>query len=116
MWARHFEIALGLWLVASPFIFLPDGTRLEWLHDFILATVLIVVPLFAYRESLRRIHLLLVLPALWLIGRGWLIAVTSGATPESQNHLLVGLVLAMLAIIPSHAARPPPAWEAGARG
>jgi len=110
MWARHFEIALGLWLVTSPFVFAADGSRALWIHDFTCGAALIVVPLLCYRHAWRRAHLVLLALAAWLAGYGWVLAFGGDPTPASQNHLVVGLLVAMLAIVPSRAATPPDSW------
>jgi hypothetical protein len=47
----------------------------------------------------------------WLIAYGR-IAGGIDPTPASQNHVLVGLLLAMLAIVPSMCLEPPQAWRA----
>ena len=122
MWSRDAEIMFGCWLAASPFLFQhgPDETLL-WINDFVTATAVIVFGLCSYYRPLRYAHLLTVAAGLWLVGFGWASS-TPPASPAYQNHILVGLMLLMLDIIPSNASQPTASWqryferESGARG
>jgi len=111
MWARDMELALAFWLAVSPFVLgHPDGQLSLWVNDFTCATLVGVLALLAYHRGLRRIHLLELVVAAWLVGFGW-VSARDGATPASQNQVLVGLLLAMFAIVPSEASRPPRSWR-----
>ena len=59
-----------------------------------------------------RAHLATVAVALWLIAFGYL-AGGVAAPPWAQNDVIAGLVLLMLAIVPTRALDPPPAWRPG---
>jgi len=110
MWARHMEFALALWLAMSPFVFRhPGGELALWLHDFAAASVLATLSLVSHWRPLRRAHLLSLALATWLIVAGWWQSQGTGLHPPPayQNWLLVGLLLAMFAIVPSEASRPP---------
>jgi hypothetical protein len=110
-WARDMEVALALWLAVSPFVLRHPAGSSSWIHDLGCASLLLVLALLSYGRRTRRAHLLELLLAAWLIGKGWMDA-ADAATAASQNHVIVGLVLAMLAIVPTEANRPPRGWRA----
>jgi hypothetical protein len=111
MWARDLEFTLALWLAASPFVFRHPPEQPElWRTDFISAGLIALLSLASYAPRLRRAHLLELAVAAWLVGYGWSSAL-EGHAPANQNHITVGLLLGMLAIVPSHASAPPPRWR-----
>jgi len=115
MWARNLELAFGLWLALSPFVFgHPGEAALLWTNDLACAAVIVVLALASYARRWRRVHLGQLVVAAWLIGFGW-VSAHETATPASQNHILVGLLLAMFAIVPSRASEPPLPWRDAAR-
>lgn len=111
MWARVVEVMLGCWLVVSPFIF---HHTLEqpalWINDLSCGFAVIALALFSFWHPARQVHLVLCGVALWLIGFGFL-ASPPPAPPALQNHILVGLLLLMFAIIPNGASLPPRPWR-----
>lgn len=107
MWPRYVEVMLGLWLAVSPFVFAHGSRQALWVWDFTTSAILIVVPILAHLERLRRVHLLLLLPAGALVLRGWLQTQSGPHDAASQNHIVVGLLVLMIAIIPSPASLPP---------
>jgi len=70
--------------------------------------------LLSFAPGFRYAHLLTAAVALWLVGFGYF-GGGAGPPPALQNDLLVGLTLLMLAILPSEAHLPPPAWRDLAR-
>lgn len=110
MWPRIVELMLGLWLAASPFIFGHDSSEPGyWCADFAAAMIVVVCSLLSYWEPTRHAHLGTVLVGLGLIGFGFL--VPAPAPAAAQNEIIVGLILAMLAIIPNEASEPPRQWR-----
>lgn len=109
MWARVVEVMLGCWLAVSPFVFRhgPD-TRDLWTTDLACAAIIVTLALLSFAPRLRRAHLGQLAVAAWLVGFGY----TGEGAPAHQNQIVVGLLLAMLAIVPSEASRPPPSWRA----
>jgi hypothetical protein len=110
MWARVIEVMLGLWLVVSPFIFQHSAeSRNLWVNDLTCGFATVTLALFSFWRPLRYAHLAIGGIAVWLIGFGFLAG--HPAPPASQNQILVGLLLAMFAIIPNEANLPPEPWR-----
>jgi O-antigen ligase len=111
MWPRVVEVMLGLWLAASPFIFRhPPDQKALWVRDLACALVVVCLALPSFWRRTRRAHLGILAVGAYLA----LSAFLSDANPPPaalQNDLIVGIVLLMLAILPSEATLPPPAWR-----
>ncbi len=110
MWARVIEVMLGCWLAVSPFIFhhARDDTLL-WTADWVAAALVAVLACLSYWPPTRRAHLLTIVVALGMVAAGWM--QDRPVPPGWQNHILLGLVLLMTAIVPNHAADPPRGWR-----
>ena len=113
MWPRVVEVMMGLWLAASPFIFRhPPDQEALWVRDFLCALAVISLGLLSFWRRARRAHLGILAVGAYLV----LAAFLSDASPPPaalQNDLLVGVVLLMLAILPSEASLPPRSWREG---
>jgi peptidoglycan/LPS O-acetylase OafA/YrhL len=110
MWARNFEFMLGVWLVFSPFIFQatnpPDAVVVA---DFACGAVVCIVALVAYWPQTGKLHLLN-----GVIGAGLVAyAFMAGAPPPPyhQNHVVWGLLVLMICIVPNRADEPPRSWQ-----
>lgn len=111
MWARVVEVMLGCWLAVSPFVFRHSADeRWLWTNDFACAFAVVALALLSYWPPLKHAHLATGAVALWLMGFGYF-ASPHPLAPALQNDLLVGLLLAMFAIIPNEANLPPQAWR-----
>lgn len=111
MWPRDIEAMLGCWLLLSPFIFAhPAEQPAWWINDMASGSAIVTCALAAYWRPLKRIHLVSVAVALWLIGYGYFSP--TPAAPAMQNDIVLGLLVGTLAIIPSEADRPPEPWRA----
>jgi hypothetical protein len=116
MWSRVVEVMLGCWLLVSPFVFAHSGEHVAWwIVDFVAGCAVIACGLMSYAQSLRFAHLVTIATALGLIGfaAAHALALPADATaipPALQNHVVLGLLLVMLAVIPNHASDPPPSW------
>lgn len=112
MWPRHAEFMLACWLALSPFVFRHDpAAHALWWNDFTCAAAAAVLAVLPHWHRARRVHLLLIPVGLWLMAYGRLHATPEGLAPAYQNHIMVGLLLVMFAIIPSRSAEPPRAWR-----
>jgi SPW repeat len=110
MWPRVIEILIACWLAASPFVFGHfEQSRSLWLNDFICAVLIAACALLSFSKRWRRMHLVELMVAAWLLGFGYL--ASSEPLPDLQNNILVALVVMMIAIIPSEANQPPRAWR-----
>lgn len=107
MWARVVEFMLACWLAVSPFVFGHGERTFLWVNDFACAALIATFSLASFVRP--RLHLGNLAVALWLV-----VAVFVGAdappSPARQNHMVFGLLLGMVAIVPSHASTPPTAW------
>jgi hypothetical protein len=110
MWARVIEILMAAWLAASPLIFRhsPDA-RLLWVTDLSCALGVAIFSILSFRPELSKLHLLNLAAACWLLGVG-AFAAPSPPPPALQNEVMIGLLLLMFAIVPSHASDPPRSW------
>ena len=110
MWPRVVEITLGLWLMSSPFIFQHGPhSRFLWSNDLTSGFCVAALAILSFWRPLCHIHLGIVVIGVWLIGFG-LVSASAHSTPASQNHIVLGLLLLMFAIIPNRASLPPARW------
>jgi hypothetical protein len=110
MWSRVIEIMLGFWLLASPFIFGFAEYETKVLASDLLCGLLVIVSGFlSYLNRTKQTHFLTLIIAFGLIIFGY--SAGYPAPPPAQNHIIVGLLLAMFAIIPSRTNELPEAWR-----
>ncbi|SRR5690606_22550319 len=110
MWPRVTECMLGCWLLISPFVFRYEDQPLGWwINDYAVGLAVIGLGLMSYWRPTRRIHLLTVLLAIWLVLYGRF-GHQYPFPPTAQNYITLGFLLMMLAIIPSRASEPPAEW------
>lgn len=107
MWARMLEVVLGVWLILGPFIFAGEPP-LAWPR--VGGLTVLTFTLLSFYAKLEKIHLANAAVAVGLLGLA-LLHPTSPPPPAVQNQVVVGLLLLMLAVIPSHASRPPREWR-----
>ncbi|WP_323379662.1 SPW repeat domain-containing protein [Stieleria sedimenti] len=112
MWGRVVEIMTAVWLAISPFVFRVQGSESFVLIDSLVALLVAILAGLSYWHPTRHAHLLnlVVASGLTLWGRFAEIP----PPPIHQNHIVVGLFLLMIAIIPNDASRPPLAWRSSA--
>lgn len=96
---------LAFWLALSPFIFAHE----LFVHDFTIAFLIALFSLLSFHERLEKMHLCNLMIAAWLIGSAFSasIPLPSGL----QNHLIIGILLTLFGIVPSHSHLPPKAWR-----
>lgn len=108
MWARVIEIMTAVWLGYSPFIFREEGsTSLIWI-DFCLGLAIADLAGLSYWPPTRHAHLITLAIAGGLVIYGRFAELPP--TPAQQNHVVVGLFLLMIAVVPNHASQPPRQW------
>ncbi len=109
MWGRIVEIMTAVWLAVSPFVFdVQSNLTLLW-TDLGIALVVWTLSGLSYWHPTRHAHLLIVLVSIGLIL--WGRFAIAPPPPIHQNHIVVGLFLLMIAIIPNDASRPPRSWR-----
>jgi len=107
MWPRVVECMLGCWLLVSPFVFrYGDQNNAWWVNDQIVGLAIITFGLMSYWRPTRRMHLLTLVAALWLVLFGRF-GHEHPFPPAAQNYITLGFLLMMIAIIPNEASRPP---------
>jgi hypothetical protein len=110
MWPRLCELLLAAWLAASPFVLGHwPADRTLWLNDLVCAGLIAACALLSLNARWRYAHLGELLVALWLLGFGY--AARPEPLPALQNDILVALVLAMFAVIPTQSNDPPESWR-----
>jgi hypothetical protein len=111
MWARTVEFMLACWLAVSPFIFhYPSEDRFLWVSHLSCAFFTALFSLLSFSDRLRKIHYLNLIVATWLWFSGY-DNFPALALPPQENSVAIGLLLLMLAMVPSHAHLPPRSWE-----
>ena len=112
MWARIIEFILAIWLVNSHRVFYyPPGDDFFWISDLLCGSLVASFALFSFVKRLEKIHLCSFAVALWLIGIGFFGSSTFPPPFALQKELIVGLLLAGFAIVPSHSSKPPKGWR-----
>ena len=109
-WPRLLELALGVWLLLSASTLGHAGqTELE-AADRIAGGATLVVVLLSLIRRLRLVRVGTLVVAVGLVAWAWLSFPRPGPA-GAQNQLLVGLVLGLLAFVPTEWNRPPPSWR-----
>src|SRR6056297_3661531 len=106
MWPRVVEIMTACWLALSPFIFRTQSDEVIVWADSLIALAIWILSGVSYWPRARSAHLAIIPLALGLILWGRL-AEPAPPAPIHQNHIVVGLFLLMIAVIPSRASDPP---------
>lgn len=110
MWARHFEIFLGFWIAISWLIFsYPPNMFVFTYVDWLTCIVISVFSLGSYWKKFRLLHLLNFIVGCILVGIAF-VNKDQAEQPLFQNYVVLGLVLLMFSIVPSHSSLPPTRW------
>ncbi len=108
MWARYFEMAIGVFLAFSSIIFPIDVCLWKW--NVAMAIWLFLFSLLSFYFPLRKIHLLNVFVIIVLIALAFKQPVSPPAAPY-QNYVVLALLLVLFVIIPTNASKIPVPWE-----
>lgn len=110
MWVRTVEVCLAIWLALSPVI-LVDHPGGRWTAiDLLTATAIATLALLSFWHRTRYAHLGILVPAAAMMLHGRFLA-GDPMQALAQNHLVLGLLLAMFAIIPTRVVLPPLPWS-----
>lgn len=111
MWARVIEFMLAIWLAISPFIFqYPLDETIFLVYGSISAFFVALFALTSFLHPLRKIHLLTLGVGLWLWGLSYH-NFPETSVPFLENFAVIGVLLLMLAIVPSHSERLSCSWQ-----
>lgn len=111
MWPRVVEFMLGCWLLCSPFLFRGEHRDgVSPLIDFGLGSVIILFAALSFWEKTRYIHVgtLFLSVLMFAVPR---LTLSPEIPPAGQNFMMIGLLLAMFAMIPNEAFSAPRAWR-----
>ena len=111
MWALALECLIGFWIISSYCLFTcPMENESLAMADLIAAAAVVSFALLSLIRRLDKLHLASLLVAGMLIGIGF--APPGFSSPASlQNHLIVGLILAIVCLVPCRANKPPRSWS-----
>ncbi|MBP7074632.1 MAG: hypothetical protein KBA81_04530 [Rhabdochlamydiaceae bacterium] len=111
MWARVIEFMLACWLAISPFIFAyPDEAIFFWVSDFGCSVAIAFFAFISFYDPLKKMHLCNLFAAFYLIALGFC-SKESFLHYALQNYIVLGILLLMLAIIPTDASQQPKPWR-----
>jgi hypothetical protein len=111
MWARVVEATLAVWLAISGlFLAVPLDDLLVWGVNLSVAALVFTLALLSYANWAQRAHVVTLVLGVALFVFGFVQA--RPTEPWAQNQILVGLLLAIFAMVPSHSTLPPRAWRA----
>lgn len=108
MWPRICEALLAAWLFFSPGILRIDEPTTAWIAR-VTAVVMFVASLVALSDRFRRAYLVTLAVALGIVGVPFLSP--PPASPMLQNLIITGLLIAMFAVMPPEAFKPPRGWR-----
>lgn len=103
-------MALALWLVVSSRVLPEPLTGSAWLVNGLAAAAVVAFSAMTFQPTLRHAHAGTLLVAVLLIAWAWSSFPRPGPA-VAQNQILVGLLLGLLAVVPTEAGRPPVAWR-----
>jgi hypothetical protein len=111
MWPRIAEIAIGVWLMASPWVLAHHRPAGDWpLNELACGLAIVVLASLSFWPPSRKTHLAEILVGLWIVGFTYSNS-TYPPSPLVQSSLLSALFLLNFAIIPSQASLPPASWR-----
>lgn len=111
MWARILELLLAAWLAISPFLFTyTSHATLFWTTDYICTASITLFSLLSFYLPLRKMHLFNLLIAIYLMTLPFIFKEIPNQSPL-QNYMVLGILLLMVAIMPTDAHKQPKPWR-----
>lgn len=111
MWARSIVMTLGLWLMASPYFLQPEP-QAGVLYASVQGLIVVVLSGFAMTKKFEKTAVLIFFHALYLSAKGRF-GFDHPQPPMAQNLIIIGILIAMLIIIPLRSLEPPFGREKG---
>ncbi|HLZ24019.1 MAG TPA: SPW repeat protein [Ktedonobacterales bacterium] len=96
MLRRVCTVALGVWLMVSPYVLHFNGAPYTTAH--VVGPVVIVIGVVSLRDVTRSFRFVGLLPVLWLMLAPWFLHVHSGV--PLANEELVGIALTIQTVLP----------------
>lgn len=111
MWARIVELVIACWLATSSFV-LHYSLEESFLktNNIVCAVLIALFAFLSFYNRWRKMHLLTFGIALWLWGLSYITFPLTASFPL-EHSVLIGLLLLMLVIVPSHTAQLSPSWQ-----
>lgn len=111
-WPRIAEMVLAVWLGAAPYWVIRPDDPILLVHDMILSALIATCSAVAMAlKHCQWFNLINVALGFWLVGFAYLFARGIDEV-VAQNEILVGLAVAMIAIVPTRSLEPPAEWVA----
>ncbi len=111
MWPRVAELLIGLWLAASPWVFIDNPAMTAWhINGVICGLAIASLSMLSLWPMSKAAHLAEIPIGIWILGFTYF-GSTFSASAIVQSNLLAALFLLNFAIIPSHANLPPHSWR-----
>ncbi len=115
MWPRVVEVAIGAWLLMSPFIFQhTSGAEAYSLSQGAAGAAIIVASLLAIWRPAAAARVVTALATAALIAHGYFSAPRPGP-PAAQNEIVAGLLLVLFVLLPNDINTPPEPWQPSVR-
>jgi hypothetical protein len=111
MWPRMTELAIGAWLLASPWIFgHTDTGNPLFTKDVVCGGLVVALSLLSWWKPTSWAHYFTGLVGAWLgIATWWL--VDRPGPPAAQNQITVAVLLLTMFLLPNKASDPPETWR-----
>lgn len=111
MWARILELILACWLFISTFILsYPQADSFMLTAHWACAGLIFLFSLLSFWRPLGKMHLFNIGIAFCLIGLGFTTFPQMAGAAE-QNSVILGILLLILGVVPSHCNDPSPSWQ-----
>lgn len=111
MWGRVVEFMLACWLSICPFIFeYPKDALFFWFNDLTCSSLIAIFSLLCFHKPLRKMHLCNLAVACYLIALCYFFR-SDAFYNALQNYMVLGILLLMIAVVPSEADQPPVSWR-----
>jgi hypothetical protein len=109
MWGRIVEIMTAVWIALSPFVFGVQNQPGTFWADMLIAAAIMGCAGLSYWHPTRYAHLVTFGIAIGLVAWGRLAG--TPPPPIHQSHIVIGLFLMMIALVPNYASRPARVWQ-----
>ena len=111
MWPRMVELGMGVWLIASPWIFNHrDSSSPFFAKDLVCGGLVVMLSLLSWWKPASWAHYFTGGVAAWLGIHTWWFVERPGP-PAAQNEITLAVLLVTMFLLPNQASEPPAAWR-----